>query len=107
MPSLIVAIAGLLIALTAQGSRSLIVVSYSGADAVGLIDPADGREIARIAVPANPHEITLTRDRRTAWIATPGRRPQPGAAATGPNVVVAVDLEARTSRAPIDLGTHA
>ena len=107
MTSLIFVLASLLTALTAQGNRSVIVVSYSGADAVGLIDPADGRELARIQVPPNPHEITLTRDRKVAWIATPGRRPQPGVPASGPNVVVGIDLDARKARPPVDLGPHA
>src|SRR5688500_39048 len=105
MASLVFAAGCLLFAFTAQEGSSLIVVSYSGADAVGLIDPTTGRELARIAVPPNPHEITLTRDRRVAWIATSGARRQAGATPSA-NVVVAVDLETRRARTPVDLGAH-
>ena len=106
MTSLILAATCLLFALTAPQPQALIVVSYSGADAVGLIDPDSGRELARISVPVNPHEVTVTSDRRVAWVATPGRRSQTGPPAAA-NVVVAVDLDARRAHPPVDLGTYA
>jgi YVTN family beta-propeller protein len=85
-------------------SEEVVLVSYSGEDATGLIDPRTGKVLLRIPVGKNPHEITLTRDRARAYVATTGGAP--GARTSGtPNAIAALDLRERRVLPNLDLET--
>lgn len=82
----------------------MVLVSYSGEDAVGIIDPETRTVVRRIPVAKDPHEIALSRDRSRAYVATTGGAPGTGTP-RAPNVIAALDLRTRTPLAQFDLGT--
>jgi TolB protein len=84
--------------------RALLIVSFSAEDAVGLIDPDSGVVVARIHVAKNPHEITLTRDRTRAYVATTGGAQ---AAPNAANVITAVDVAAKKALPYLELSACA
>ena len=89
---------------TPQAREGTLIVSLSGEDAVSLIDATGRLPVARIAVAKNPPEITLSRDRTRAYVATPGGAPgvEPRA-----DVLTVVDLTARKAIGDLKLGTCA
>jgi DNA-binding beta-propeller fold protein YncE len=89
---------------TDAAAQELILVSFSGEDAVALIDPRTREVRGKVAVPTNPHEITLTRDRTRAFIATTGGRPGSQRPPNARNVIASLQLGPRRSASTIDLG---
>ena len=87
-----------------QQREGTLIVSLSGEDAVSLIDVTGNSLSTRIPVAKRPHEITLSRDRTKAYVATPG-----GAVGVEPrvDVITVVDLAARKAIGDLKLGTCA
>jgi len=76
-----------------------LLVSLSGEHKVALVDPASGEARSLLSSGKGPHEITLTRDAATAFVAIPGTGPQgePG------NTITVIDLKSRTVKATFEL----
>ena len=83
---------------TAAPSGTLL-ISLSGEHKVALVDPASGEARAFFPAGKGPHEITLTRDAATAFVAIPGTGPQgePG------NTITVIDLKSRSVKATFTL----
>lgn len=88
-----------LVGASPQGPSGTLVVSYSGEAKVALLDPASGEARAVLPVGAGPHEITLTRDGATAYVAISGADPQ---AEPGRTIAV-IDVKARKLQATFEL----
>lgn len=73
-------------------SNGALLVSLNGDRQVVLIDPATQQVIAKLPSPQGPHEITLSRDRRLAYISDSGAGPggPPG------NSIIVLDLRTRS-----------
>ena len=88
---------------TPAASDGMLLVAYSGEDAVGVIDPGTGRVITTISTGKNPHEITLTRDRSRAYVATTGGPPGKSTS-QAPNAIGILDLTTRSALPQLDIG---
>lgn len=86
----------------------LIVLNKSDHEAV-LVDPATLQPVARLATGRGPHEVAVTPDGRTAYVANYGmfgvfregqRVSEPG------NTLTVIDLVTRTVRDTLDLGEY-
>ena len=85
--------------ITKDGKR--LVVTYKGAQAVGVIDIESGEEIARIPTSRPvPHGVVTTPDSRWAFITCEDRGAAPGS-------VDAIDLESLERVCTIDIGLQA
>ena len=84
---------------TADGKR--LVITYKGAQAVGVIDIASGEELARIATSRRiPHGVVLTADSRFAFITCEDKGATPGS-------VDAIDLTQLKRVSTVDVGLQA
>jgi len=83
----------------AQAPRGTLLVSHSGESSVGFYDAATGKSLAALATGRGPHEITVSRDSSTAYIAISGAGPSgaPG------NTITVVDLKRRAVKATFTL----
>jgi YVTN family beta-propeller protein len=100
-----------LIALFAsQLSAQTLVVLNKSEQSASLIDPATGRTIAKLPVGRGPHELSISPDGRTAYVANFGRFGVYPAGDTlhtkAGNTVTVLDLANRSVRATYDFGTH-
>ncbi|MFT6109408.1 MAG: DNA-binding beta-propeller fold protein YncE [Planctomycetota bacterium] len=84
---------------TADGKR--LVITYKGAQSVGVIDLASGEELARIPTSRRiPHGVVLTPDSRFAFITCEDKGATPGA-------VDAIDLTTLKRVSSVDIGLQA
>ncbi|MDG1050658.1 MAG: YncE family protein [Planctomycetota bacterium] len=84
---------------TPDGTR--LVVTYKGAQAVGVIDLKTGKELARIPTSRPiPHGVVVTADSRYAFVTCEDRGAAPGA-------VDAIDLETLRRVSSVDVGLQA
>ena len=90
-------------AATSSTRDRMILVSYSGEDAVGVIDPGAATMVLKIPTGKNPHEIALARDRSRAYVATTGGPPGKSGPAAG-NAIAVLDLHARRALPRLDIG---
>ena len=98
----------LALAATAQ-AQTLVVLNKSDATA-SLINPATGQTITKLPVGRGPHELAISPDGRTAYVANFGRF---GVFAAGDtmhtkpgNSVTVLDLVGRRVKTTYDFGTH-
>jgi len=98
----------LALAATAQ-AQTLVVLNKSDATA-SLINPATGQTITKLPVGRGPHELAVSPDGRTAYVANFGRF---GVFAAGDtmhtkpgNSVTVLDLVGRRVKTTYDFGTH-
>jgi len=52
-------------------SAARLLVLLRNASALAFVDPASGAVLGRVAVVADPHEVAVTPDGRTAFVASP------------------------------------
>ena len=84
---------------TADGKR--LVITYKGAQSVGVIDIESGEELARIPTSRRiPHGVVLTPDSRYAFITCEDRGATPGS-------VDAIDLLTLKRVSSVDVGLQA
>ena len=84
---------------TADGKR--LVAAYKGCQAVGVIDPASGEELARIPTSRRvPHGVVLTPDSRFAFVTCEDKGATPGS-------VDAIDLTTLKRVSTVDVGLQA
>lgn len=97
---------------SAQASpvETLVVLNKSEQSA-SLIDPASGKTIVKLPVGRGPHELALSPDGRTAYVANFGRFGVFPAGDTmhtvAGNTMTVLDVVARRVRTTYDFGTHA
>lgn len=98
----------LLLATTAH-AQTLVVLNKSDATA-SLINPATGETITTLPVGRGPHELAISPDGKTAYVANFGRfgvYPPGDTMHTKPgNTITVLDLAARRVKATHDYGTH-
>jgi YVTN family beta-propeller protein len=98
----------LLLASTAN-AQTLVVLNKSDASA-SLIDPATGETIAKLPVGRGPHELAISPDGRTAYVANFGRFgvfPAGDTMHTKPgNTITILDVANRRVKSTHDFGTH-
>ena len=103
------ALLGLLVVAANSGAQTLVVLNKSEQSA-SLIDPSNGTTIAKLAVGRGPHELALSPDGRTAYVANFGRFgvfPAGDTMHTKPgNTVTVLDLTNRRVKTTFDFGTH-
>jgi YVTN family beta-propeller protein len=91
-------------------SSATIVVLNKSAKSASVIDPVSGRTLATLPVGRGPHELAVSRDGRTAYVANFGRFGVYPAGDTmhtvGGNTITVLDLAAGTPRTTFDLGTR-
>ena len=90
----VLAVASLAAAQSAEDDGVLLVTNKSG-NTVSLIDPASGDELARLPTGQSPHEVAVTPDGGTAFIAN-----------YGTNTLTVVDVAGRRIAGAVDLGEH-
>ena len=85
-----------------QASADVLLVAYSADHQVAFFDPATYELLATLPTGQGPHEIATSADGRLAAVAISGAGPggEPG------HAVTIVDLEKRTVKATIDLGSY-
>lgn len=84
---------------TRDGKR--LVITYKGAQAVGVIDLKSGEELARIPTSRRiPHGVVITADSRYAFVTCEDKGAAPGS-------VDAIDLEALKRVSTLDIGLQA
>jgi DNA-binding beta-propeller fold protein YncE len=68
------------VASIASAQTGSVLVSLSGEDKVALVDPATGKSLATFTVGRGPHEIAVSPDEKTAFVAVSGEGPgkEPG-----------------------------
>ena len=66
----IVAIADIVAAQTSSAARLLVLLR--NASALAIVDPASGNVLGRVPVGRDPHEVAVTPDGTTAFVASPG-----------------------------------
>ena len=86
------------------GRTGLLAIDKRGCRAL-FLDPATYQEVARIELPARPHELAITPDHRTAYVSiygsgVYGNNPQPG------RTVVVIDLQRRQQTDTLDLAPY-
>lgn len=88
----------------AFGQKAAFVIGEKVAGSVGFYD-SDGKRLAGVQVGSHPHEMVLSPDRRTVYVADNG---VVWMTETGPgeNTVSVVDIESRTRTGVIDLGEY-
>jgi len=59
-------------AAAAQSSAARLLVLLRNASALAFVDPASGNVLGRVPVGRDPHEVTVTPDGATAFVASPG-----------------------------------
>ena len=91
-----------LVALGSTPTRNLVLVASNAENSVALVDAGTLREVARLPVGVGPHEVAVSPDGRTAYVANCGRRGE------GPpeTTVSVLDLVERTVRTRFDLAPH-
>ncbi|HEY9226306.1 MAG TPA: beta-propeller fold lactonase family protein [Gemmatimonadaceae bacterium] len=91
------------------GAQTLVVLNKSAASA-SLIDPSSGRTLATLPVGRGPHELAVSPDGRTAYVANFGRFsvfPAGDTMHTKPgNTITVLDLAERSVKATYDFGSH-
>lgn len=80
----------------ASQAATLLVVNKEDAT-LSLIDPATGASLATVPTGANPHEVELTQDGRTAVVANYGTQPDG-------NSLSIIDLASRKERTRVNIG---
>jgi TolB protein len=104
MRALLFLTCALLIASAAQDRANvdLLLVSLSGEDRIALVNAISGERVATFPAAGGPHEIAVSSDGRTAYVANPGSGPggKPG------RHISVVDLTTRAVTANLDLGTY-
>jgi YVTN family beta-propeller protein len=99
----------LLFAATTVRAQTLVVLNKSDATA-SLINPTTGETIAKLPVGRGPHELAISPDGRTAYVANFGRfgvYPAGDTMHTKPgNTITVLDLPRRSIRSTHDFGTH-
>jgi len=99
----------LLLATANAGAQTLVVLNKSEQSA-SLIDPSNGTTIAKLPVGRGPHELAISPDGRTAYVANFGRFgvfPAGDTMHTKPgNTVTVLDLADRRVKTTFDFGTH-
>src|SRR5215510_11621310 len=104
-------IAGLVLAALAPAihAQTLVVLNKSEASA-SLVNPTTGETIAKLPVGRGPHELAISPDGRTAYVANFGRFgvfPAGDTMHTKPgNTVTVLDLADRRVKTTFDFGTH-
>jgi DNA-binding beta-propeller fold protein YncE len=83
----------------AVASADVLVIASNAESRVTLVDPATGRELARLPTGPGPHEVAVSPDGRFAYVADAGIR----GGAKGRTITV-VDLVNRAIRTAFDLG---
>ena len=101
---------GLLVATTASASAQTLVVLNKSDQSAMLIDATTGQTVAKLPVGRGPHELAISRDGRTAYVANFGRF---GVYATGDtthtkpgNTITVLDLAGRRVSTTYAFGTH-
>src|SRR5258705_7980822 len=56
----------------AQSSAARLLVLLRNASALAIVEPATGKVLGRVPVGRDPHEVAVTPDGRTAFVASPG-----------------------------------
>jgi Tol biopolymer transport system component/pimeloyl-ACP methyl ester carboxylesterase len=88
-------------ALKAENAPSeMLVVSRNGENQALLIDPANYKVMAALPVGKGPHEIAVSPDGGTAYVAISGSGQEPG------HTITVLDLKQRTVKATFDLGSY-
>jgi len=98
-----------LVAATTANAQTLVVLNKSDATA-SLINPANGQTITKLPVGRGPHELAISPDGRTAFVANFGRFGVYPAGDTmhtrAGNTVTVLDLSTRSVKTTYDFGTH-
>jgi YVTN family beta-propeller protein len=99
----------LLIVAANAGAQTLVVLNKSE-ESASLIDPSSGTTIAKLTVGRGPHELAVSPDGRTAYVANFGRFGVFPAGDTmhtrAGNTVTVLDLANRRVKTSFDFGTH-
>ena len=84
-------------------ARGLLLVANKWEHTLGIVDPEAGRQVAKVTVGVNDHEVTASPDGRFAYVPVYGSSVvgQPG---SDGRTVDVVDIKARRVVASIDLG---
>ena len=84
-------------------ARGLLLVANKWEHTLGIVDPEAGRQVAKVTVGVNDHEVTASPDGRYAYVPVYGSSVvgQPG---SDGRTVDVVDIKARRVVASIDLG---
>ena len=67
---IVVAVAHIVAAQTPSGARLLVLLR--NASALAIVEPASGKVLGRVPVGRDPHEVAVTPDGTTAFVASPG-----------------------------------
>src|SRR5437016_10857508 len=88
---------------TSAPARGLLLVANKWEHTLGIVDPEAGRQVAKVTVGVNDHEVTASPDGRYAYVPVYGSSVvgQPG---SDGRTVAVVDIKARRVVASIDLG---
>jgi Tol biopolymer transport system component len=103
IPALLIAAAGLALSvLQPPRASDLLLVSLSGEDRIALVNAISGERVATLPAAGGPHEVAVSSDGRYAYVANPGEGPgrKPG------RMVSVLDLETRTAKTSLDLGSY-
>src|SRR5258708_38361809 len=63
---------GIVGAAQTPSSAARLLVLLRNASALAIVDPASGNVLGRVPVGRDPHEVTVTPDGATAFVASPG-----------------------------------
>lgn len=95
-----VALVGVLIpAAASKPVRGVLLVSYNADRQIAVIDPATQKVLMTFPSPKGPHEITVSRDASTAYIADSGTGP----GGAGGDSIVIIDLQKRMPKATLQV----
>jgi YVTN family beta-propeller protein len=83
--------------------NGLLIVANQKEHTVLLVDPGEGRELAKIVVGVNGHEVMVSKDRRFAYVPIYGNSGV-GRPGTDGSTIDVIDLQERKLTATIDLG---
>src|SRR6476661_8296481 len=79
------AFAGLLAA--ADTPAVTLIVGNKEENSLAIVDPADGKVLARVPTGVGPHEVVVSADGKTAFVANYGTGPAPGSSISVIDVV--------------------
>ncbi|HVH69549.1 MAG TPA: hypothetical protein VNB49_00370, partial [Candidatus Dormibacteraeota bacterium] len=85
------------------GGRGLLVVTNQKEHTLLVVDPDERRELAKVVVGVNGHEVIVSKDGRFAYVPIYGNSGV-GRPGTDGSTIDVVDLEGRKLEATIDLG---
>jgi len=89
------AFAGLLAA--ADTPALTLIVGNKAENSLAIVDPADGKVLGRVATGMGPHEVVVSADGKTAFVANYGTGPAPG------NTLSVIDLMTQREIRKFDL----